>query len=397
MAPRSAVLARRRWARCCRRRGAASRRPPASSSRSLLLAGLLLGLGGRPRLRLPSWRRQVDEALARRATAAGSTALGFGVQLGARRRHHRHQRHRLRHRAALRPVRQPAGRAGAGRRCSGWSAPCPCSAWPGSHDRAAPAPPVPTGWSAGHRAPTGWRGRALAAAAAALVVAGGGPSEGADALVSQVRARGALTRPRLGHADLPPRRRTAPGEVTHPVLHACTRAAAGRARRLRRRRGRGARAARTCSSRWSSSAPSVADQGLFEPQGMPRLAPLAVRPGPAPARRTRPQRRAALLHRGRPGLLPVRRPGQPRTPDGAGAPGRAGGRRRSPSPTGPRCWREERCRERARASSRPTAAAERAARRARRPAPGPVSAGAASWPGRRSSARRSPSTRRATC
>ena len=79
------------------------------------------------------------------------------------------------------------------------------------------------------------------------------------------------------------RRRSAPGgradpadlltERTLPVLHVSTRPLPADGRRLRRPVPWRPWAARTSSSPWSSTAPTSPSTGLFEKQGVPRLAP----------------------------------------------------------------------------------------------------------------------------
>ena len=355
--PRAARRRGRR--RCCRRRGAPP--PPGLGGAAvLLLAGLLLDrrVGG---LRLPTWHRQVDERwLARyRGWVYG---LGFGAAARRRRGHRRDERDRLRHRACSAPCPAAFPSAWRSARCSVWPGHCRWSGWPGP-TTARDCTASSGGWSTG-------RPRADRLAQASLATGGrragrGGcrgrdnRSEGADVLVSRF---GLSVAPRagVGHPDLPPRGRHGarrghppgaarlhPGAARRPgrPRRRCRGgpAAAGRVRRpgrvrLRRRRARPVRAA-----------------------GRAAPGPVPVRPGPAPARRPRPQRGAALLHRGGPGLLPVRRPGQPRPTDGAGAPGPPGWSAGSPSPTGRRCWRGAGCRERAR-PDHPRGRPERAAR-----------------------------------
>ena len=251
--------------------------PPASSSRRCCSPGCSW-TRGRPGCGCPRG--------AARSTRRGSTryrgwVYGAGLRRAARpgRGHHHDQRHRLRHRAALRPVRQPARGAGAGRAVRPGPRAARRSAWPAS-TTARRCTACSTGWSAGHRAPTGWRGpawprgpRRWSRAAAC--------AEELTAMVSEVRARGA--RPsRLGHPDLPPGRHPAPGRSP---TRCCTPAPA-------RCRPSGATSAaassrcsapRTCSSPWSSYGAERGRPGPVRDAGHAAAGALPVRPGPVAA------------------------------------------------------------------------------------------------------------------
>ena len=328
-----------------------------------------------------------------RATAAGSTASASACSSALGVRHHRDQRDRLRHRAAAAPWSGSTSGSGwcSGAR-SGWPGALPVARAARVHDRADL-----------HRVflrLERWAPPADRLARAALDGGRRGRwsprpngTDGADMRSSRY-GLSATAPARLGHRGSTAARRTEPGEVTHPVLHACTRPLPaergdfgggvverarqrGRVRRPARvrRRGRRPRAvraaghARPCAPR--SSAPDRLPRVVARTSARRSTSsPTAAGPSACSSVLGSHARRMALVPRAAQVVAGAadHRPGHERT-------------RGSDAVT------------RSTRSRRPTGAGV-APRRARGPRAWAGSAGAGSWCGRRSSGRRSRSTRR---